>query len=353
MKLSTAVKRLRRARSSAGWRLAATASSALLSLAWTPSRLATTTWAGSSGRISEIAKFGSNPGALRMFVYAPPEPLPLRAPLIVVLHGCGQDAAGFAENAGWLALARRIGAALVLPEQVAANNRGRCFNWYQPADVKRGGGELLSIRQMVRTASKLFGSDPRRVFVAGLSAGGAMAVALLAAYPTVFAAGAVSAGMALGTATGSLQALARMRRADPGRSRTALADAVRRAAPVSQSRIWPRLSIWHGAGDRTVDPVNAEMLAAQWSAVNGLAPPPLADTEPAPGLRRRLWGTARRASVELWTLAEMGHGFPVDAKAPGGGRPGPWVLDAGVPAVTHIARFWGLSPSDSEALPRR
>jgi len=351
VKLSTAVKRLRRARSSPGWRLAAKASSALLSLAWAPSRLATA-WTASPGRIVEIHTFGSNPGALRMFVYAPPEPVLPNAPLIVLLHGCGQDAAGFAENAGWLALARRVGAVLVLPEQVTDNNRGRCFNWYQQADIRRGGGEALSIRQMVRTASKHFGSDPRRVFLVGLSAGGAMAVGLLAAYPTVFAAGAVVAGVALGTAKGPLQALARTHRADSGRSQAALADAVRALAPVSQSRVWPRLSIWQGERDRTIDPAHAEILSAQWRAVNDLAARPITDQQPMPGVRHRVWGTARRSSVELWTLADMGHGFPVDPKASGGGRPGPWVLDAGVSAVTLIARFWGLSPPDSAAIPR-
>jgi poly(hydroxyalkanoate) depolymerase family esterase len=351
VKLSTALKRARRARSSAGWRLAAKAGSALFSLAWAPSRMAAAL-AGPPGRIAEVEKFGSNPGALRMFVYTPPTPLPAGAPLIVVLHGCGQDAAGFAENAGWLALARTVGACLVLPQQAADNNRGRCFNWYQPADIARGGGEAMSIRQMVRTASKLYGSDPRRVFVAGLSAGGAMAVALLAAYPTVFAGGAVMAGLALGTARGPLQALARMRRADPSRSRTALADAVRAAAPASRARVWPRLSIWQGGGDRTIDPVHADILAAQWSAANDLGPPPLADTQPMPGVRHRVWGTARRTSVELWTIAGMGHGCPVDAKAAGGGRPGPWTLDAGVAAVSQIARFWGLSAPDGAAIPR-
>ncbi|HLZ66097.1 MAG TPA: PHB depolymerase family esterase [Aliidongia sp.] len=239
------MKRARRARPSGAWRLAAKATSTLFSLAWAPSQMAVAL-TGPPGRISEIAKFGSNPGGLRMFVYTPPGGLAPGAPLIVVLHGCGQDAAGFAENAGWLALARSIGAALVLPQQGTENNRGRCFNWYRPQDTKRGSGEAMSIRQMVRTATGLFDSDRRRIFVVGLSAGGAMAVALLAAYPAVFAAGAVVASVAVGTASSPLQALARLRRVDPTRSRAALVEAVRAAAPASRDRVWPRLSIWQG-----------------------------------------------------------------------------------------------------------
>jgi poly(hydroxyalkanoate) depolymerase family esterase len=322
-----------------------------MSFAWAPSRMAAAL-AGPSGRIAEIEKFGSNPGALRMLVYTPPGRLAPGGPLIVVLHGCGQDAAGFAENAGWLALARSVGAVLVLPQQVADNNRGRCFNWYRAADTKRGSGEAMSIRQMVRTAATLYGSDRRRIFVVGLSAGGAMAVALLAAYPALFAAGATVAGLALGTASGPVQAIARMHRADATRSRAALADAVRAAAPASAGRIWPRLSIWQGEGDRTVDPAHGEILAAQWSAVNGLGLTPVADLQPMPGVRHRRWGTSRRTSVELWTLARMGHGFPVDPASRDGGRPGPWVLDAGVPAVHHIARFWGLSEPGTAAVRR-
>src|SRR3954466_11248832 len=101
-----------------------------------------------SAQVMEIADFGSNPGRLRMLVYAPPR-LPSGAPLIVVLHGCHQDAMGFAANAGWLALARQCRCALILPGQTAENNRGRCFNWHRPADARRGSGEVMSIRRMV------------------------------------------------------------------------------------------------------------------------------------------------------------------------------------------------------------
>src|SRR3954468_17161927 len=132
----------------------------------------------------------------------------------------------------------------------------------------------MSIRQMVSVATKRFGSDRPRVFVVGLSAGGAMAVALLAAYPAVFAAGAVVAGMPVGTASSPAMALLRMHRADPYRSRTALAGAVRTAAPARRTRPRPRLSIWQGGRDRTVDPANAEALAVQWTALHGFDPPP-------------------------------------------------------------------------------
>ena len=166
------------------------------------------------GRVIEVSDFGPNPGGLRMFVYAPPKRLPTGAPLIVVLHGCGQNAAAFARDSGWIALAQRIGAALLLPEQTSKNNRGRCFNWFQPGDVRRSSGEAASIWQMVRAAIRRYKSDQRRVFIVGLSAGAAMAAAMLAVYPATFAAGAVVAGMPIGAAYGSASALLRMRRGD-------------------------------------------------------------------------------------------------------------------------------------------
>jgi len=297
-----------------------------------------------AGRVTEVHDFGSNPGALRMLAYAPAKRLRAGSPLIVVLHGCGQDAEMFARNAGWIALAEQIGAALVLPEQTAKNSTGRCFNWFHPGDVRRGGGEAMSIRQMVSAAIYRFSSDPRRVFIVGLSAGGAMALAMLAAYPTVFAAGAVVAGMPLGAARGGATALLRMRHADRLSSRESLAEAVRRAAPKTiKPRLWPRLSIWHGGNDKIIDPGNGEIIAAQWSAVNGLAEAPTLESFPQPGVRRRIWKTPRRSVVEFWTLSEMGHGFPIDAAAPGGGREGFGVINAHLPAARHIAAFWGIA----------
>ena len=297
--------------------------------------------------VTEVAAFGSNPGALRMLVHAPAR-LPAGRPLVVVLHGCGQDAETFAADAGWLALAAQFRLALLLPQQTYENNRGRCFNWFRPDDVRRGGGEAMSIRQMLRHAVGRFGSDPRRIFIVGFSAGAGMAAALLAAYPAVFAAGAVVAGTPVGCARTRMGAMLHMRQAGSQRTRMALAEDVR-AASRSRTRprlhprtVWPRLSIWHGERDRTVDPGNAEALAAQWSELHGHGPVPIRD-EVSPGVRHRSWGRPNRPSaVELWTIAGIGHGFPVDARTQASGRVGPWVVDAGLSAAQAMAAFWGL-----------
>ncbi len=295
--------------------------SALRLAPWsTPDPLAPNQPASTAGAI-EVSSFGSNPGRLSMFVHLPPTaPVP-GAPLIVLLHGCGQTATAFASDTGWVAQADRLGIPLVLPEQSGENNHGRCFNWFRPQQVGRGFGEALSIRQMVAAAVARFRSDPARVFITGLSAGGAMTAAMLAAYPDVFAAGAVVAGLPVGAAISTTEALSRMAEAGPKRSRDDWAQQVRHAAPVGYAGPWPRLSIWHGTADRVVDPANAHLLAEQWSAVHGVN----SGGKTSDPITREIWGPRERPAVELLLVPGMSHIWPTDA-------------------ADRILSFWDLQP---------
>ncbi|RVD47672.1 PHB depolymerase family esterase, partial [Mesorhizobium sp. M7A.F.Ca.ET.027.03.2.1] len=112
-----------------------------------------------------------------------PADLPDGAPLVVVLHGCTQNAAGYDRHSGWSQLADEGGFALLYPEQQRANNPNLCFNWFLPADTARDRGEVFSIRQMIETMVVAHGLDRKQIFVTGLSAGGAMAAAMIATYP--------------------------------------------------------------------------------------------------------------------------------------------------------------------------
>src|SRR4051794_1977824 len=115
------------------------AATALL-MATSPQALAATT--------IEVPNFGSNPGGLRMFKHIP-DGLPASAPLVVVMHGCTQNARDYAAGSGWVQLADKLRLALVMPEQTQANSSNRCFNWFVRSDNRRDQGEALSIRQMV------------------------------------------------------------------------------------------------------------------------------------------------------------------------------------------------------------
>ena len=293
-------------------------------------------------RLYEISAFGTNPGRLRMLMFEPATPHGSAMPLVVLLHGCGQPAADFARDSGWLALARRLRFPLVMPMQSRENNRGACFNWFRAAATARDRGEALSIREMVQHAAGLLTVNRRRVFIAGFSAGGAMAANMLAVYPEVFAAGAVVAGLPVGCAAGEAEALLRMSQAGPNLPGERWAERVRAAAPAGFTGPWPRLSIWRGRLDRVVNPGHADQLARQWTALHGLEFPGVHVTG-APGIQRETWGDLKRPAVERWTLADVRHEYPIH----GSGRASEWVAQAQLSATHRMARFWNLiDPSD-------
>lgn len=287
-------------------------------------------------RTVEFNEFGDNPGRLRMYAYLPPKVA--NRPLVVLLHGCGQDAAAFAIDSGWTRLSDRLSIPLILPEQVKANNAGRCFQWFHPSDTTRGNGEAGSIADMTRTAISRFGSDPRRVFVVGLSAGGAMAAALLAAYPDVFAAGASIAGLPVGAARSGMQAMLRMASAGPEQSSEAWAEQVYAAAPAGFAAPWPRLSIWQGQADRTVAPGNGILLAKQWRALHSLTTAPGVE-QVHDEVRHQTWSDGKQPLVELWSLPHLLHAYPI---GPTVVAPRRFIEPSPIDATVEIARFFGL-----------
>jgi len=292
-------------------------------------------------RLREVTAFGSNPGNLRMLTYVP-ENLAPSSPLVVVMHGCTQTAAGYDHGAGWSALADRYGFALLFPEQRQANNQRLCFNWFQSGDIERDQGEPLSIRQMIGRMSRDHGLDAGRVFVTGLSAGGAMTAVMLATYPELFAGGAIVAGLPYGCATNVQEALECMYQ---GRIRSGRewGDLVRAASPHRGP--WPKLSVWHGSADATVKAVNADEILKQWRDVHGLPAQPSSEGM-VDGYPRQVWRNADGQDViESFTITSMAHGTPLAAAGSENayGAAGPFLLEVGISSTYHIAAFWGLT----------
>jgi poly(hydroxyalkanoate) depolymerase family esterase len=310
----------------------------------------------------EETGFGSNPGNLRMFSYVPANQEPA-APLIVVLHGCKQKASTFASDAGWLALADRSRLALLLPEQKGmpsyfydvylfpwfvalwgANNQNACFNWFQPEDTARDRGEALSIRQMIDAMIARHSVDRSRVYVVGLSAGGAMAAAMLAAYPERFAGGAIVAGVPYGCANTVGEALRCM---NPGVDQ-APSEWGRRVIDVAgaEGRNIPSVSIWHGTADTRVVPRNREELVEQWTAAHGISTTPGRNERNGPILRELFVDGNGAVRVESVLVEGLAHAFPIRTDgASSCGQVGDFVVATDVCAATEIARFWGLPRS--------
>src|SRR5215213_1724466 len=258
-------------------------------------------------RLREVTAFGSNPGNLRMLTYVP-ENLAPSSPLVVVMHGCTQTAAGYDHGAGWSTLADRYGFALLFPQQQKLNNPNGCFNWFLTGDIKRDRGEAHSIRQMVERIVKDKRIDRDRVFVTGLSAGGAMTAVMLATYPEVFAGGAIIAGLPYGTAQSVPQAFERMR-GQNGSSADALAAIVKCA--TAHTGPWPTVSVWHGTSDATVDSSNARALVDQWRGVHGVCEAP-SRADIVNGYPHRTWtNTEGLEVIEEYVVTGMGHGAPL------------------------------------------
>lgn len=302
-----------------------------------------------TSRLSALGDFGSNPGALRAFAYIP-ENLPKHAPLVVVLHGCTQTAAGYDHGSGWSRLADRHGFALLYPEQQRANNPNLCFNWFVPEDAGRDSGEALSIAQMIATMIATHGLDRQRVFITGLSAGGAMTATMLATYPELFAGGAIIAGLPYGCAASIPEAFDRMR-GNGLPSERELEARLRRAS--KHDGPWPTLSLWHGSADRTVAPANMDAIVSQWRGLHGLQGVSPERSAVGPHARSVWRDEAGIARIEAFEVAGMGHGTPLDG-TDDIGVPAAFMLDAGISSTRHIARFWQLTETGTElSLPGR
>ncbi|MEA2384513.1 MAG: hypothetical protein QOH72_4484 [Solirubrobacteraceae bacterium] len=203
-----------------------------------------------------------------VFVYAPPGLDPdVPAPLVVMLHGCTQTAASFSSGSLMNRTADRHGFVVAYPEQSREENPSCCWNWFSTSHQARGGGEPASIAGATRAvaeAADRWTIDPERVYVAGMSAGGAMAGVMAATHPDVFSAVAVHSGLAYGSARSLPSATQAMTRGGPDpEAQGELAF----TAMGTAARVVPALVI-HGTADATVAPVNGEHAVRQWMATN-------------------------------------------------------------------------------------
>jgi poly(hydroxyalkanoate) depolymerase family esterase len=251
------------------------------------------------------------PGGRSYDVYLPAgHRVRARVPVVVLLHGCTQTPADFADATRFTTVADRNGFLLVLPLQESRHHPQRCWRWYEAAHQRRGTGEpavLAGIVAQVLAEQERWRADPRRVHVAGLSAGGAMALILAATYPDVFAGAGVHSAPPYRSAIRGSQALA------------AMAARIPVPPPPGDAAPLPPLVVVQGGADRVVHAANGDRVADQWLAFQGARDP--ADPgrvtrsrsdegHAGRGWTRTRWYTVRgRRVLEYWWVDGLGHAW--------------------------------------------
>jgi len=263
-------------------------------------------------------------GRLTYKLYVPAQAAP-GAPLIVMLHGCTQTPDDFARGTRMNRLADAHGFLVAYPEQTPSANASRCWNWFRPDDQRRDAGEPARIAGMTREIVARHMIDQKRVYVAGLSAGGAAAAIMGETYPDLFAAVGVHSGLACGAASDMAGAMMAMRRG--GRGATA------QMAPVFVPTI-----AFHGDRDTIVDKVNSDEIVARAHRGQGLTLTTETIQGGTPGgrahVRRVLRDPQGRPRLEQWTIRGAGHAWA------GGDPAGSYTDPTGPDASREMVRFF-------------
>jgi poly(hydroxyalkanoate) depolymerase family esterase len=240
----------------------------------------------------------------KLFIPSRPD---ARAPLVVMLHGCMQNPDDFAAGTGMNTLAERAGVFVAYPAQSRQAHAQRCWNWYDPRDQARGSGEPAIIAGLTRAIMAEHPIDPARIYIAGLSAGGAASLNIARAYPDLYAAVGVHSGLAAGCARDLGSALMAMQVGAPG-----LGTATPFGAPATATRV-PTI-VFHGEDDGTVSVRNADQVLTQADVAGLTARSETLEGRGHPFTRTRYRDSSGRVVVEDWRVRGAGHAWS-------GGRP--------------------------------
>jgi poly(hydroxyalkanoate) depolymerase family esterase len=243
-------------------------------------------------------------------------------PLVVMLHGCTQSPEDFARGTGMNALADELGFFVAYPRQTASANAQKCWNWFKPGDQQRDRGEPALLAGITRHVVAEHAIDPARVYVAGLSAGGAAAAIMAAEYPDIYAAAGIHSGLACGAARDLPSAMMAMQRGGTARK---------------QERFVPVIT-FHGDRDTTVAEANSQQIIAAASAAAGMPLEVRVEEGRSPSGRRFTrkvsTDTAGVARIEQWTVEGSGHAWS------GGDAGGSYTDPSGPEASREMLRFF-------------
>jgi poly(hydroxyalkanoate) depolymerase family esterase len=278
--------------------------------------------AGDTGRFI-AGRFTHAAGSRDYKLYVPPAYKGQPLPLVVMLHGCTQDPDDFARGTRMNEAASERGFFVLYPAQAQSANTSRCWNWFKHNHQRRGGGEPALLAAMTQDVMTRYGIDTRRVYVAGLSAGGAMATILGDAYPELFAAVGVHSGLPTGSATNAQSAFEAMR-----------SGAKQPAQPIAAAGRVAPVIVFHGDQDSTVHPINGQHIVA---ARTGAAAPQRERARSENGreyTRTRYRDAGGQLMAEHWIVHGQGHAWS------GGSATGSYTDSKGPDATDEMLRFF-------------
>jgi poly(hydroxyalkanoate) depolymerase family esterase len=273
--------------------------------------------------------FACSAGSRNYKLYVPASGGDQPLALILMLHGCKQDPDDFAAGTKMNSLAEVHGLIVAYPQQGQNSNPSSCWNWFSPADQMRDAGEPAILAGLTRDLMVEYGLDRKQVFVAGLSAGGAMAAVLGETYPELFSAIGVHSGLAYGSANDLLSAFVTMR------GETTVSKSVVRATATGRQRL--RTIVFQGSADQTVHPSNADRIFASASA-HAEADGERRDFSRSIGgrnvTRTIIAGSDGTSVAEYWLIDGAGHAWI------GGNPTGSFTDHRGPDASAEMVRFF-------------
>jgi poly(hydroxyalkanoate) depolymerase family esterase len=272
--------------------------------------------------------YAGAPGMREYKIYVPACHSGQALPLVVMLHGCKQGIDDFAAGTRMNVLAEERGFLVVYPAQASKANGSNCWNWFQPEHQQREGGEPSLIAEITREVMSEYRVDPQRVYVAGLSAGGAMAAIMGTTYPDLYAAVGIHSGLAYAAAGDVASAFAAMHGNNPNRKRTPRREASAAAMPTI---------VFHGDNDTTVHPSNGEDVIAQAMSASISGASHTAERGDASGrayTRTTYRDAAGKPVTEHWLVHGAAHAWS------GGSREGSYTDPRGPDASREMVRFF-------------